>query len=293
MPLSPLRAIANFLQKLANTDNVASETPDNIVSNTPSKSTTTSDVELLVQQLSRTSLSELASTSPLTSETRLNHPTLHVISPIKQKQGDVLSIQPSTHNEVLLLSALHKAESANAGLKRCVIELQATNVLNQLYCLQLRGQLANQEAKKQSKKKNGKLMSDGLPRLLSSDEFYERVMNHEKEQKRVADDKKTRREEREQRSGALATWKRLEDERKQENNEQHTRYHEAVEIWNEEKSKAKLLKQKFMLKKPVLGKLQPPVPRPRFNACEDDDNESAEDVIALNEDSSDDSDDER
>ncbi|KIK36679.1 hypothetical protein CY34DRAFT_93971, partial [Suillus luteus UH-Slu-Lm8-n1] len=215
-----------------------------------------------------------------------------VISPIKQKQGYILSIQPRTHNEVLLLSALCEAESANAALKRCVIELQATNVLNQLHCSQLRGQLANQEAKKQSKKKNGKLMSDGLPQLLSGDEVYERVMNHEKELKRVADDKKTRREERDRRSGALATWKRLEDERKRENNEQRTRYREAVGIWNEEKSKAKLSKQTFTLKKPVLGKLQPPVPRPRFNACEEDDNESAEDAIVLDENSSDDSDDE-
>jgi hypothetical protein len=44
---------------------------------------------------------------------------------------------------------------------------------------------------------NDKLMSDGLPQLLSGAEFYERVVNHEKEQRRVADDKKTRREERE------------------------------------------------------------------------------------------------
>ncbi|KAG1786740.1 uncharacterized protein HD556DRAFT_1247864 [Suillus plorans] len=240
MPSSPIRAVADFLQKLANTDNVASEAPDDVsVSNTPSESTTTSDVELLVQQLNRASLSDVASTSPATSETRLNHA---IISPIKQKRGGALNIQPRTHNEVLLLAALHEAESANAALKRRVIELQATNILNQLYCSQLRGQLANKEAKKQSKKKNGKLMSDGLPQLLSSDEFYERVVNHEKEQKRVADDKKTRREERERRSEALAIWKRLEDARKRENNEQRTRYREAVEIWNEEKSKAKLSK---------------------------------------------------
>lgn len=199
MPSSPIRAIANFLQKLVNTDNTTSEIAENVISNAPSEQTTTSDVELLVQQLSRTSLSDLASTSPPTSETRLDHAAIHttcVISPIKQKQGYILSIQPRTHNEVLLLSALHETESANAALKQCVIELQATNILNQLHCSQLCGQLANQEAKKQSKKKNGKLMSDGLPRLLSSDEFYERVVNHEKEQKRVADDKKTRREER-------------------------------------------------------------------------------------------------
>ncbi|KAG1899334.1 uncharacterized protein F5891DRAFT_981112 [Suillus fuscotomentosus] len=196
MPSSPIRAVANFLQKLANTDNMASEAPDD--------------------QLNRASLSDIASTSPATSETRLDHA---IISPIKQKQGGALDIQPRTHNE--------------------------------------------------------------------------RVVNHKKEQKRIADDKKTRREERERRSEALATWKRLEDARKRENNEQCTRYREAVEIWNEEKSKAKLSKQKFTSKKPVLGKLQPPVPRPRFNTCEVDDNESAEDVMAPDEDSSEDSDDER
>lgn len=70
MPSSPIRAVADFLQKLANTDNVALEAPDDVsVSNTPSKSTTTSDVELLVQQLNRALLSDVASTSPATSET--------------------------------------------------------------------------------------------------------------------------------------------------------------------------------------------------------------------------------
>jgi hypothetical protein len=44
MPSSPIRAIADFLQKLVNTDNTTSEIPENVISNAPSESSTTSDV---------------------------------------------------------------------------------------------------------------------------------------------------------------------------------------------------------------------------------------------------------
>ncbi|KAG0691734.1 hypothetical protein DFH29DRAFT_769336, partial [Suillus ampliporus] len=112
------------------------------------------------------------------------------------------------------------------------------------------------------KKRGGKLMGDGLPQLLSSDEFYERVVEAETEQRRAADEKRTRQQEQENRAEALAAWKKLEEERKQENIEQHARYHEALEIWKDEKAKAKLTKQRFVMKKPVLGKLRAPIPRP-------------------------------
>jgi hypothetical protein len=52
-----------------------------------------------------------------------------------------------------------------------------------------------------------------------------------------------------------------------------------------------LSKQGFTTKKPVLGKLRPPIPRPKPGTCEEDGNESVEEVIALDEDCSEDSDD--
>ncbi|KAG2109833.1 uncharacterized protein F5147DRAFT_652027 [Suillus discolor] len=197
------------------------------------------------------SLSGLVSDIPLTSNTCLQHGATHIISPVKQMQRHTYhNVLPKTADEVLLLSSLREAEAANATLKRCMLELQAANVLNEMYCNVLRGQLANQEEKKQKGKAKRKL-------------FYERVVEFEREQKKAAADKQTRKADRERRAEELATWKRLEDQRKSQNK------------WQEEKARAKAEGRRFSEKKPALGKLQGGIPRPKLNICEDDDGESA------------------
>ncbi|KAG1795027.1 uncharacterized protein HD556DRAFT_1217952, partial [Suillus plorans] len=104
-------------------------------------------------------------------------------SPIKKLCTPVASIVPKTANEILLLAALRETEAANAALKQRVITLQASNILNEMYCSKLRSQLANQESKKHGGKDSGKILGDGLPRLLSGDEFYEQVVEFEAAQK--------------------------------------------------------------------------------------------------------------
>ncbi|OJA15688.1 hypothetical protein AZE42_11553 [Rhizopogon vesiculosus] len=69
-----------------------------------------------------------------------------------------------------------------------------------------------------------------------------------------------------------------------------------LEIWKDEKSNAKVSdsesKQGFTTKKPYFGKLRPHIPRPNPSTCEEDGNESVEEVVALpvDEDCSEDSD---
>ncbi|KAG1827916.1 hypothetical protein EV424DRAFT_1319044 [Suillus variegatus] len=228
-----------------------------------------SELESLIEKLQETSLSGLVSSVPLTSETQLEHNTTHLISPVKKKSP--FSIEPKTSNEILLLALLRETEATNVTLKRHVLELQATNILNERYCKVLRGQLANQEAKKRKGKEKGKLMGDGLPRFLSGDEFYEKVVEFEYEQKKRVADKNTRKEEHEKRAEGLAVWKCLEDERKTENKNRRAQYHTALEKWNEAKLRAKAEGRKFSEAKPVLGKLRGPIPRPALNvACEED-----------------------
>lgn len=79
-----------------------------------------------------------------------------------------------------------------------VVELQAANVLNDLYCSKLRGQLAFHEKKEKKGKGKGKLMGDGLPCVLSGDVFYEKVVNFEQQQRREEREKAERREAREE-----------------------------------------------------------------------------------------------
>ncbi|KAJ8592234.1 hypothetical protein M405DRAFT_695312, partial [Rhizopogon salebrosus TDB-379] len=134
---------------------------------------------------------------------------------------------------------LREAEAANAGLKQRVISLQASNILNEMYCAKIRSQLAHHESKKRAGNSGGKVLGDGLPRLLSGDEFYERVVEFEEGQTRAATEKRTRAEERKRHAEALADWKKLEGARKVENKARRERYREALQIWQSEKALAK------------------------------------------------------
>lgn len=53
--------------------------------------------------------------------------------------------------------------------------MQSTAVLQKMYCKMLSSQLAAQEEKKLARKWE-KLVGDGLPRLLTGDEFYHSVL---------------------------------------------------------------------------------------------------------------------
>ncbi|KAG1818202.1 uncharacterized protein BJ212DRAFT_1480019 [Suillus subaureus] len=129
----------------------------------------------------------------------------------------ICDIHPTTVNEILLLAALHEAEAANVTLKKCDIALQASNILNEMYCAKICSQLAHQELKKQAGNNGGKILGDGLPHLLSGDEFYERVIQFEEAQTRAAAKKRTRTKEQKRHAEALADWKKLEDAKKAEN----------------------------------------------------------------------------
>ncbi|KAF8834069.1 hypothetical protein BDN67DRAFT_862052, partial [Paxillus ammoniavirescens] len=150
----------------------------------------------------------------------------------------------------LFLALLHESEAANMALKRRVIELQAANVLNEMYCNTLRGQLAKQEEKKQKGKGSGKLVGDSLPRLLSGDKFYEKVVTHEEEQRKKVVAKKSKQVEREQRGQAIAEWKKLEEARKTENKARRAEYRAALEQWKVARLKAQDKKRKFSKPQP-------------------------------------------
>ncbi|KIK95078.1 hypothetical protein PAXRUDRAFT_60672, partial [Paxillus rubicundulus Ve08.2h10] len=61
-----------------------------------------------------------------------------------------------------------------------LMEMQSNVILQSMYCNKLSGQLAAQEEGKSKKRKGGHLVSDGLPRLLTGDEFFKKVVDHQK-----------------------------------------------------------------------------------------------------------------
>ena len=132
-----------------------------------------------------------------------------------------------------------------------------------------------QDAKKA--RKEGRLVGDGLPRLLTGDEFYQRVVDHERAavQDKVANE--NRRKQKEQWSALLAEWKEVEEARKQWNKEQKAAYREQLALWTEEKEQAKQESRQAQWKKPTMGKLEKPLLKPACRRAEVDGDEGDED----------------
>ena len=99
-------------------------------------------------------------------------------------------------------------------------------MLNEMYCSMLWGQLAHYEKKKNTPKGVGNLVGDGLPRLLSSDEFYERVAEFTDRQKRTKLEKAEQNEAREGRAEVMKEWHKVDEQRKRQNVARWLRYKE-------------------------------------------------------------------
>ncbi|KIK76113.1 hypothetical protein PAXRUDRAFT_170858, partial [Paxillus rubicundulus Ve08.2h10] len=76
-------------------------------------------------------------------------------------------------------SKLQEAYSKSAVQNSTLLRMQSTVVLQSMYCDCVSGQLVAQE-EKQKKLKTGQLNRDRLPRLLTGDEFYGQVVEHQK-----------------------------------------------------------------------------------------------------------------
>ncbi|TFK24078.1 hypothetical protein FA15DRAFT_571942, partial [Coprinopsis marcescibilis] len=98
-------------------------------------------------------------------------PIIHVPSNISA----LLDTQPKSKTKAVLVAALHKADAKNKVLKQCVVKLQASNLLNETYCNKLRFQLMAKE-KAKTKGNRGKLFGNGLLLMLTSNKFYERMV---------------------------------------------------------------------------------------------------------------------
>jgi hypothetical protein len=116
-----------------------------------------------------------------------------------------LSIELKTNNEHILLAALRESVDQLEYQKRRNLEIQVARILNATYCKSLAEKLAVQENAK-SKPKKKRLISDGLPVLLTDDFFYERVVEFEAEAKRKEVEMKAKRQVRADKVKANDDW---------------------------------------------------------------------------------------
>ncbi|KAI9568957.1 hypothetical protein HD554DRAFT_2021159 [Boletus coccyginus] len=147
--------------------------------------------------------------------------------------------------------------------------MQLTVVLQLIYCDRLSEQLAAQEEAKKAKKK-GQLVGDGLSRLLTSDEFYKRVVSHKKAMAEEKAAHENRCKQKEQQSLLLAAWKEADEARKQWNREQKAAYHQQLTLWTDKREHARQEKRQVCWVKLKLGKLEVPLRKPGSGSVEGD-----------------------
>ena len=122
----------------------------------------------------------LTSDSPIKSSSEPPDIPALEISPMKpwteRIDGQLLTMMMKTPMERKLQEVLLAKHSEAEILKSRVLQLQSGMILQQIYCGQVRRQLAAREKKVDKKgKKGGRLAREGIPRMLTDDEFYERV----------------------------------------------------------------------------------------------------------------------
>ncbi|KAI6097707.1 hypothetical protein EV401DRAFT_1879686, partial [Pisolithus croceorrhizus] len=92
-----------------------------------------------------------------------------------------LEREPENDVEHAYQDALQLSLARENQAKAELVGMHSTVVLQSLFCGRLSSQLAAQEEKqKEQKKRKGKLVGNGLPRLLTGDEFYSQVVEFEK-----------------------------------------------------------------------------------------------------------------
>ncbi|KAJ7435692.1 hypothetical protein FB451DRAFT_1019734 [Mycena latifolia] len=217
-----------------------------------------------ITSLQATSSAFLVSSSPIhASSTPPRFPAAE-ISPEKARDVFLLSAEPTTALERELQTALRRELERNKTQKQRLVAMQSALVLNGAYVDLVRGQLAAQEKKKSDKKK-GRLVGDGLPRLLTSREFVRRVTEFEKNARKKEEGLKQRKADREEKSAAMKEWKELDEARKARNKEIRSDYDARVKAWEAERDIAKEERRRPRWKKPTLkGLLFSPLPKPSF-----------------------------
>ncbi|THU92507.1 hypothetical protein K435DRAFT_599326, partial [Dendrothele bispora CBS 962.96] len=135
-----------------------------------------------------------------------------------------------TVREEELLHALKSLTRKYNSLKATAISLQSALVLNSMYCDRLRSQLeAQEEAKKRVSK--ARLMGDGMPRLLTSEEFVGRVEEFAKETEEKERAQKERQANKNEIAEARRKWEELENARVKENERLHDLWEADKELW--------------------------------------------------------------
>ena len=132
-----------------------------------------------VSELASTSAAFLVDETPINSAHKIPSYFPPPLTPTRKRKSVLLDERPQNEEEWhAYQETLATALSERNQYKHAIVGSQATLVLQGMYVDRVTKELANNEEKR--KKKKGQLNGDSLPKLLTGDEFYNRVVEHNK-----------------------------------------------------------------------------------------------------------------
>lgn len=267
IPSTPIRYINAVFQELArpqqpqNAENDAADTPSHLVQIAAAAA---------LHDLSDTAVGFLYADQPVQSTSELPPLPTALISPRKPHHTDLLLTKATTDMEQRLQQALHDANSRDMYQKGIIVGLQSAAVLQGKYCETVRSQLAGDEEKKKATKK-GRLMGDGLPRLLTDPDFIAQVAKHDDNQAREVAEKAARKRTRIGRKAELEAWTEAKAVRKEANLKLVAGWKLEVAGWEQTRTDMKNNgKTRGWGKAPPRPKMVPAIPRPGVQMVTED-----------------------
>jgi hypothetical protein len=100
-------------------------------------------------------------------------------------------------------------------------------------------------------------MGDGLPKYLTGDELYQRVVDHEKATEEEELAKEERRKTKETRTKQRIEWKNTEKVRLERNRTRREEYRRELAVWEAERDLARRENRRTQWKRPVLTGIEP------------------------------------
>jgi len=187
----------------------------------------TSIAEKVVAELSSTSAAFLVSKKLVESSDQLSCLPNANVSPSNKRKHILLETKPKTDCERELQQALSNSYTREADLEGANQGIQATMVLQGMYCDCVQQQLQGQE-KKKNMTKGGHLVGDGLPILLTGESFHSHVVEHQRitQEEAIAHD--AQQVAREEKAEAMKAWKELEMERVKRNQDRRALHKEEI-----------------------------------------------------------------
>ncbi|KAG8712307.1 hypothetical protein FRC09_020010 [Ceratobasidium sp. 395] len=239
----------------------------------------------LRQELSKTSVGYLFSDSPVDAETaELPEFSYRPLDPISSDILTLADMRVASPLEASLQAALQVLIERDRAREDTQRAMTAQLTLQGLYSSRLREQLAEKEKKRN--RKRGKLLGDGMPALLTSDEYHQRVADQARRKRQEEDRKKAAAEARERYKEAVKTWKEDDEKRAKRNQERAEEWKEEVNAWEIERDVAKAEKRKPRWRKPVKPKAEKAAPKPTLtlpsnevDASDGENNSSDEDEV--------------